>query len=189
MENLFQSVMRLQEQMSDAGISSAVIGGLAVAVWGEPRLTRDVDMKVSLQRDEASRLLDLLTPDYTLLSREPERTLRRMGILFVQDADGLRLDLLLADTPFDVQVIQRARPVEIQPNLTIIVCTPEDLILYKMISTRPRDREDVRGIVRRQEKALDNAYILHWLRQFEQALDDSTLVTEYQRILGFRGVG
>ncbi len=64
------------------------------------------------------------------------------------------------------------------------VFSKEDLILYKMISTRPRDREDVQGIVRRQGDALDDTYILDWLQQFEQALDDSTLVAEYRRIRG-----
>jgi len=30
-------------------------------------------------------------------------------------------------------------------------------------------------------KALDDRYVVDWLRQFEQALDDSTLVAEYRR--------
>jgi hypothetical protein len=183
-ESNFQGVMQLQKRLTEAGIASAVIEGLAVAVWGEPRLTRDADVKVSLQREQASHLLRLLSPGYTFLSNKPEQTLRRMGFLFVQDATGLRLDLLLADTPFDVQAIQRARPVNIQSDLTITVCTAEDLILYKMISTRPRDREDVQGIVRRQGDALDDAYTLYWLRQFEQAIDDSTLVADYRRLRG-----
>ena len=54
--------MKLQQRLGRSGISSAVIGGLAVGVWGEPRATRDVDLKVLLQRDEAPRL-DLLMSD------------------------------------------------------------------------------------------------------------------------------
>jgi hypothetical protein len=182
-DNLWQSVIQLQKRLREANISAAVVGGLAVAIWGEPRLTRDVDVKVSLQRDKAAHLLSILGSGYTFLADNPEQTLQRMGMLFIQDADGLRLDLLLADTPFDVQAIQRAHLIEIQPDQTVVVCTPEDLILYKMISTRPRDHEDAQGIVRRQQ-ALDDAYILDWLQQFEQALDDSTLVAEYRRIKG-----
>ncbi len=182
LDDLIQSVIQIQKCLGEAGVSSAVVGGLAVAVWGEPRLTRDVDVKVSLQRDQATHLLSLLKPDYTFLSDNPEQTLKRMGMLFIQDASNLRLDLLLADTPFDVQAIQRARLVEIQPGQTITVCTPEDLIVYKMISIRPRDREDVQGIVRAQQQNLSDTYILDWLQQFEQALDDSTLVAEYRRL-------
>jgi hypothetical protein len=184
LENLFQSVIQLQKQLSEANIASAVIGGLAVAVWGEPRLTRDVDVKVSLQRDQGASLISLLKSNYLFLSDAPIQTLQQIGVLFIKDATDLRLDLLLADTPFDIQVIQRAQPVEVQPNQTLTVCTPEDLILYKMISTRPRDQEDVRGIVRRQQQNLDDAYILDWLHQFEQAFNDSTLVSEYQLLRG-----
>jgi hypothetical protein len=59
---------------------------------------------------------------------------------------------------------------------------PSILILYKLISTRPRDHEDARSVIRRQGDALDDRYVLDWLRQFELALDDSTLVAEYRRL-------
>jgi len=49
--NLFESLVSLQALLNRAGISSAVIGGVAVGVWGEPRVTRDVDVKVLLGRD------------------------------------------------------------------------------------------------------------------------------------------
>jgi hypothetical protein len=61
------------------------------------------------------------------------------------------------------------------------VCSPEDLVIYKLISIRLRDHEDVQGIVRRQGANLNDNYVLDWLRQFEQAFDDSTLVAEYKR--------
>jgi hypothetical protein len=159
-----------------------VIGGVAVALWGEPRVTRDVDLKIQLGREEAERLLALLIPDYTPLLPDPRLALREQAMLFVQDSAGTRLDLLLADTPYDVQAIQRGQLVEVEPGATIRACSPEDLIIYKLVSTRLRDREDAEGVVRRQGDKLDDGYVLHWLRQFELALDDSTLVAEYTRL-------
>ena len=108
---------------------------------------------------------------------------RQMGIIFLQDASGTRIDLMLADMPFDQMVIERARKVAVTPDIVARLCTPEDLIIYKMLSTRPRDQEDVRGIVRRQGSALDRRYLLHWLRDFEMALDDSTLVATFEALL------
>lgn len=157
---------------------------MAVSVWGEPRLTRDVDLKVLCSRNQADLLLNLLEPEYTSLLADPRQTLRQQGILFVQDQLNTRIDLLLADTPYDVQAIQRGCEVEVQPGLWLRICSPEDLVIYKLISTRPRDHEDVRGILRRQGDGLDDTYILDWLHQFEQALDDSTLVSEYLRLRG-----
>ena len=62
------------------------------------------------------------------------------------------------------------------------VCTAEDLIIQKIIATRPQDMVDVEAVIVRQAERLDNAYILKWLRDFEKAIDDSTLVREYQRL-------
>ena len=70
MEQLFQSVATLQVRMEMAGIPSIVIGGLAVGAWGEPRLTRDADLKVLARRDERGRVLQLLS-DFTPLQRGP----------------------------------------------------------------------------------------------------------------------
>ena len=182
MENLFRSIQALQRRLLEADIPSVVIGGLAVGAWGEPRVTRAADLKVQLGRDDAERLLRVLASDYVSLLRDPGQALRRQALVFVQDAAGTRLDLLLADTPYDVLAIQRGCDIEVQPGLTIRLCTPEDLILYKLISTRLRDREDAAGVIRRQGNKLDDTYILDWLCQFEGAFDDATLIAEYRRL-------
>jgi len=59
---------------------SIVIGGLAVSVWGEPRFTKDADLKVLLQREDAGRLLAALPPEYRLLSSEREKLLQQLGL-------------------------------------------------------------------------------------------------------------
>jgi hypothetical protein len=135
-----------------------------------------------MERDDADRLLAMLAPDYVPLLPDPRQLLQKQAMIFVQDVLGTRLDLLLADTPYDVVAIQRGRDVELQPGMVVRLCGPEDLIIYKLISTRLRDHEDAQSVVRRQGSSLDDDYVLDWLRQFEQALDDSTLVAEYQRL-------
>ncbi|HEU4390959.1 MAG TPA: hypothetical protein VFV34_24350 [Blastocatellia bacterium] len=182
--NLIKSAARLQEVLKAAGTDSIVIGGLAVSFWGDPRATRDVDFKVLVQRDDADRLIGSLPPDYRLLSPEPKQTLTRLGFLFAEDEGGIRLDLLLAETNFDVEAVRRGLRLIVGSADVVTVCTPEDLIVYKMISTRVRDHDDVQGIVRRQGKKLDDDYIISWLREFEEALDDSTLVESYRQMSG-----
>ncbi len=44
-------------------------------------------------------------------------------------------------------------------GVTIRFCTAEDLVLMKIISERPKDRDDVRQILSRQGDALDHAYL------------------------------
>lgn len=181
MQSLIRSVAALQDRLEAAGLPSVVIGGLAVGAWGEPRLTRVADVKVLARREDPAKLLDLLD-DFTPLNADPDEAFRRHGIAFFQDPSGTRIDVMLAETVFDETAVGRARSVELQPGLAVRLCSPEDLIVYKMVSIRTQDRVDVEGIIRRQGERLDDRYVEEWLRQFELALDDSTLITEYRRL-------
>ena len=182
MNSLYRSLFNLQQRLAAAHIASAVIGGVAVSVWSRARTTLDVDFKVLLNRESAQQLLDVLLPDYTPLQSDPLQALRRNGVLFVKDQNGIRIDLQLADVSFDETAIERAKTIELEPGLSARICTAEDLIIYKIISTRPQDQIDVENIVRRQGNKLDASYVLKWLKLFEQALDDSTLITTFERL-------
>jgi hypothetical protein len=181
MQDLATSLMAVQRILADAGLPSVAIGGVAVTVWGEPRLTRDVDVKVLAGRDDREQVLAVLHK-YTPLHADPNEALRRQGIAFFQDEAGVRIDIMLAETSFDETAIARAQTIELQPNQPVRICTAEDLIVYKMLSLRSKDQADVESIIRRQGDKLDDAYVEEWLLQFEQALDDSTLVNEYRRL-------
>jgi hypothetical protein len=179
MDELVNSLVNLQQHLEAVGLPSVVVGGLAVGVWGEPRLTRDIDLKVMAARDDRGRVLQLLG-HLTPLNADPDEALRRNGVAFFQDAGGARIDVMLADTQFDETVIGRAWMIEIVPGKQARVCTAEDLIIYKLLSLRLKDQVDAESIVRRQGDALDDAYVFDWLRQFEMALDDGTLVSRYR---------
>jgi hypothetical protein len=55
MDDLLRSIVALQRRLRDTDIPSIVIGGIAVATWGEPRVTRDVDLKVLPHLDSPAR--------------------------------------------------------------------------------------------------------------------------------------
>jgi hypothetical protein len=98
MEILFTPYLKLEKRLQDEGIPTIVIGGLAVGIWGEPRVTREIDLKILMGRNESERLLALLGDDCISLLPNPEDLLRTPGIVFLRDEVGARFDLLLADT-------------------------------------------------------------------------------------------
>ena len=182
MKSLVQSLAAIQQRLGNGGIESAVIGAIALGAWGEPRLTRDADLKVLLDRDGAQRLLDILGDAYVPLQPDPLRAFHDNGVAFFRDDRGSRIDLLLADVGYDEEAIRRAVDVKVLEEAVLRIVTPEDLIIYKLISTREQDHIDAASVVRRQASMLNHRHILNWLRQFELALDDSTLVPEYKRL-------
>jgi hypothetical protein len=96
--NRYTSIQTLQQRLTDAGVPSIVIGGVAVGVWGVPRVARDADLKVLLGREEAERLLTILEPGYLSLLPDAKEAIRRQAMPFVQDADNARLGLVLRYT-------------------------------------------------------------------------------------------
>ena len=44
--DLFQEFAALTQALETAGVEYAVVGGLAVAIWGVPRATQDIDLLV-----------------------------------------------------------------------------------------------------------------------------------------------
>jgi hypothetical protein len=178
-EGLFDVLNTLQAKLRQSGIESAAIGALALSIWGKARLTRDVDVKVAICREEADRLLNVLLPEYTPIADNPKQTLEKFGMLFFRDKKGTRIDILLAEVEFDMEALERLRKVEVRPGVIVNVCAPEDLIIYKLISTRLQDHVDAQSVIRRQGSSLEEAYILNWLEKFEMALDDSTLIRSF----------
>jgi len=183
MNELIDAVIAFQNLLEKEGIPTMTIGGIAVGVWGEPRLTRDIDMKVLVHREDRARLLAVLRT-FTPLDDNPDDSFRRLGLAFFHDPNGVRIDVMLADTVFDEAAIERARIVTIFKDKIIRVCTAEDLVVYKMLSTRIKDRADVESIIQKQGDVLDNTYIEGWLAQFEEALADSTLIQEFRKMRG-----
>lgn len=84
MEQVWRALLEAQSRLEGAGIQSAVIGGIAVAVWGLPRATQDVE--VLLTRAQADRLLGTLFPQGC--PAETRTFLQRNGILFASRTAG-----------------------------------------------------------------------------------------------------
>jgi hypothetical protein len=47
-----EAAARAAADLAELGARFALVGGLAVSVWGEPRYTRDVDLAVGVDLDE-----------------------------------------------------------------------------------------------------------------------------------------
>jgi hypothetical protein len=68
------------------------------------------------------------------------------------------------------------------------LCTPEDLIIYKLASERAQDRIDVEGVVIRQSSALDRAYLDRQVRDLAAGLERPEVLTFYSACLKRAGL-
>ncbi len=161
---------RLARALDAASVPYMVIGGQAVLLYGEPRLTRDIDITMGITPDDLEKALQVAQEvDLRLLVEQPLNFVRQNWVLPAIDAkSGLRVDFIFSWTPYEAQAIERAREVEID-NYPVRFATPEDVILHKLLAGRPRDLEDIRSILRKQ--SVDVTYIRQWGEAFSAALD------------------
>jgi hypothetical protein len=171
---------RLVGALGAAGIPYMVMGGQAVLVHGEPRLTRDVDVTLGVGVDRLDDVVRTVAAAKLRPLRDPATFTRETLVLpCADDASGLRVDVLLSFSPFEQEAIARARAHRIG-RVDVRFTTPEDLVVQKLVAGRARDLEDVRGVLRRNP-TLDAAYVERWLAEWE-TLVERPLVSEFRAI-------
>lgn len=146
-----------------SGLPYALFGALARAAWGRLRATTDVDVEVLCGPGEWESLrAGLLEAG---LSLEAERTTDVTDpvpehVVFRGPGD-VRVDLLVAKTPFEVEAVGRRRRVSIG-GMDIWIVSPEDLVVFKLVSARPQDVADIEDVLEARTEAglpLDWDYI------------------------------
>lgn len=89
----------------------AVIGGLANAVWGEPRSTLDIGVTVRVEEGRMAPVIDELARRFQSMTSDPHGFVARTSVLPLRSESGVRVDVVFARLPFEDDVIRRAVPV------------------------------------------------------------------------------
>lgn len=171
MNHAQEPLKALLKLFAAAKIDYAVIGGLAVMVYGEPRMTMDIDVAMSFDSGKVGSFLTAAKRfGFSPIPGKIESFVKQNGFLPLKFKKGNvvgKCDLILAQSDLDRAAIKRAR-FKKAGVLKVKFISPEDLVLHKITSDRPRDLEDLRGILWRQRGKLDVEYILFWLKQISK---------------------
>ncbi len=173
---MYQTLLaKLARALDHSRIPYMVIGGQAVLLHGEPRLTRDIDVTLGVDASALGRVMDAITTiALTPVVDDVERFVRDTNVLPLSaPPTGLRVDLIFSFTAYEAEAIRRALPVLLE-EVPVRFASAEDLIIHKLVAGRPRDIEDVRGILARNS-ALDDPYLTRWLASFRDVVNRDLL--------------
>lgn len=164
--------MELAAALDSAEIPYMVVGGQAVLLYGEPRLTRDIDITLGVSSDDLSKVLEAFRGlRIRLLPQDPQAFVRStMTLPIHHEVSGVRIDLIFSFSTFERDAIRRVNRIQVGAGLVNYVSL-EDLIVMKIIAGRPRDLEDVRAILRRNPNG-DREQIRESLALFRDVLDE-----------------
>ncbi|MFO8034079.1 MAG: DUF6036 family nucleotidyltransferase [Candidatus Bipolaricaulota bacterium] len=148
-----------------------LIGGLAVQQWGEPRMTRDVDITVLVPSEELPAAVDSVLAAFPPRITDARAFALRHRVLLVEVEGEVPVDISLGIPGYEEEAVQRARWVHVPKGERLRMVSPEDLIIHKCVAGRPRDVEDVEGVLIRQRMAVDMHLIRRWLGEFQPLVD------------------
>lgn len=151
-----------------------------MVIYGVPRVTGDIDITIDPGEKGLRGLLAPLrragfVPRISDLSFATETRIYPV----THQATGWDIDLVLAGPGLEQRFLDEARIVAARGH-RIPVIAPEHLVTLKVLASRPKDLEDVRGMLRIAE--LDHALVERTLAELEAMLDQSDLRPVYARL-------
>ena len=181
---LLEPIRALQNLLSQYNDRGVIIGGIAASLLGALRFTVDLDAVFLLTFEDLPRLLEkAAVQGIEPRISDPIGFARKSRVLLLRHtASGTDIDLSMGILPFEVEMVERSRLLDIGA-IKLRLPTPEDLIIMKAIAHRPKDLADIRAIAASQRN-LDQERIRFWLEQFGEALDLPGLWGEVAGLLG-----
>jgi hypothetical protein len=144
--NLYDELSGVIAVMERQGVDYALIGALAVAVWGAPRATKDIDLLVR-REDLARAKVAARARGFTLEALPFEfkdgTEVHRINKV-APDGQLMTLDLMLVDSNHEAIWANRARlPFG---TGTVTVASRDALITMKARAARPQDIMDIQNL-------------------------------------------
>lgn len=183
MNPLFVAAGDVQELCLEHGWPFCFIGGLAVLRWGEPRLTRDVDVTIVTGFGGEEPVISSLLDRYSSRVDRPAEFARENRVLLLRDGTGVPIDVALGALPFEERAAQRASAHAFEHGFELRTCSAEDLVVMKVFAGRDGDWADVVGIVARQGDALDPEVIWSEIRPLLRVKGDSHAAERLGRLV------
>ncbi|HSK78318.1 MAG TPA: nucleotidyl transferase AbiEii/AbiGii toxin family protein [Thermoanaerobaculia bacterium] len=151
-------MIRLDVDLRATGLQWALVGGFAVSLRVEPRTTRDLDVVLAVSGDrEAERAaLSLRLRGYrdhpagaAIEAQDGQlSTIRLISPLEDVNDAGIPVDLLVASSGVETEIVAAANLVDIGARLFIPVARSGHLLALKVLAGRVKDQTDAQALLR-----------------------------------------
>lgn len=163
-----QEVLKIVvKRLESVGIRYMVTGSIAANFYTIPRMTRDIDIVIKVDLQDAEGIYSLFSDDFYVDRETIKDAIRRKGMFNIIHHDGIvKVDFIVRkDSEYRKVEFERRRRIPFE-GLSIDVVSPEDLILSKLDWARDSLSEmqirDVKNIIITTPD-LDQEYIEEWV--------------------------
>lgn len=145
---LFEKLHEVLHILDQLEYRAALLGGLAVSIWTNPRFTSDIDLAIAVDSDErAEHLIYQLGHRgfhaYATVEQESTGRLATVRLLPPQQSEEeIVLDLLFSSSGIEPEIVRDAEYTELGSGKLVPVALPGYLIALKLLSRDPRRPQD-----------------------------------------------
>jgi hypothetical protein len=165
------------EALERLDIPYAVVGSYASSAWGEPRMTRDIDVVIQLSAEQVAPLCAEF-PDadfYVSQSAALEAVQHRSQFNVIHPESGSKIDfMMMGESNWSAEQLRRRQQIQFDESTRGFVASPEDVILGKLLYLQEGGSEkhirDINGILSVHKALIDLDYISRIATQLD-ALD------------------
>lgn len=180
------TALRVARLLEKASVAYGLYGGLAVAAWGVARETKDAD--IAVVSADAAGLVQILAADGIHAVAAFDRVrfggllLSRVTLLAGGGDTGLNtVDLVEPVSGRYARVaVERCLRAPLRDS-DVSLLTPEDVVTFKVLSTREKDLEDAVSIVRRLRDEIDLAAITEEIDRLSGEISGHAIAERWQR--------
>lgn len=130
--------------LNATGADFLVVGGYALAVHGHPRFTKDLDVWVRADPENAPKVWDALAAFGAPMGELSLHDLTAPGIVFQMGLPPNRIDVLTGIDGVDFHAAWEHRIESVYGDQPVRVIGLEELIENKLATGRPQDALDVK---------------------------------------------
>ena len=183
-EPLVGAIAALERALAGLGADHMIIGGIAVIARGVVRKTDDVDATVWGEQVDLDRLMDALRAHgiQGRIDDAVEFARRHQVLLLRHEPSGTPMEVGLGWLPFEREALDHAEKLDLA-GVTVPVARAEDLVVYKAVAWRDRDRDDVRSLLALHGRTMNLERVRRLLRSFAEALERPERVGEFDRLV------
>lgn len=161
-------VLRIvSERLDAAQIPYMLTGSYALAFYTTPRMTRDLDLVISLDGDDVGAIVRVFESDFYIDADEVRSsvlTQRPFNLMHLKS--GIKVDFIIRKSA-EYRQVEFARRKQVNlAGVTTWIATREDLILSKLVwakdSASELQQRDVRSLI---NESVDLGYVEQWAKR------------------------
>jgi Nucleotidyl transferase of unknown function (DUF2204) len=184
--SLLAALADLMKWLDATQMPSMIIGGVAASILGQPRLTQDIDvLAIVPDAGWADAMADAV--GFGILPRIDDALgfARRSRVLLLRHVDsGIDLDITFGGLSFEHAAVANSEAHSVG-GVTLRLPRVEDLLVMKAIASRPKDLQDIEGLLAAHPEA-DVALVRKWVSEFAAAMSTPDMLAEFDRLVSGR---